>query len=480
MNRMALGTVLAGALLAGCAVGPDYRRPDLPVPQRWAEAPATLPQAPLAEWWKTFGDPVLDRLIGEAVAANLDLKLATARIVDARAQRAAAIAAGLPSLDGRSSLSRRRNNLSSGAASGGTAGGGGVPIGGSFGAGRQISDIFQMGFDAQWELDFFGGIRRGVEAAQATLEAEQENRRDVLVILLGEVARNYIEVRANQRRLAITLDNLRAQEDTLELTRVRQQAGLASMLDVAQQQTQAETTRAQLPTHETALKQAVHTLGVLLGREPGALLPLLDDQGRIPAAPSGPVADLPSELLRRRPDIRRAERQLATATAAVGVAVSELYPKVNLTAFLGLQNARLTDFTPVGKSWSMASSLSLPLFNWGRIRANIDSKEAQREQAFLTYRSAVLNAFKDVEDALVAYGREQERRAVLAAAVEAGRLAVDLANERYLKGLTAFLDVLETQRALYQAESNLIDSEAAVSTDLVALYKALGGGWEGF
>jgi multidrug efflux system outer membrane protein len=466
---------LFAGTLAGCAVGPDYEQPKLPAPRHWAEAPGRRAAAPPAEWWKTFRDPVLDRLIAEAVAANLDLKQAGQRILDARAQRTGAIAAGLPSLDAHSNLSRRRNAFVGGAATGI----GGSPVGGGFGVGNQIIDIFQSGFDAQWELDLFGGIRRSIEAAEASIEAERENRRDVLVTLLGEVARNYIEVRANQRQMAITEDNLKAQEDTLGLTRAREQGGLASHLEVAQQEAQAEATRSQLPVFETAAKQAVHALAVLLGKEPGALLYLLKDEGRVPATAAGVVADLPSELLRRRPDIRRAERQLAAATAEVGVATADLYPKVNLSAFLGLQNMRISDFTPVGKSWSMASSVTLPIFNWGRIRANIDSQEARRQQSFLAYQSAVLNAFKEVEDALVAYAKEQERRAALAKSVEASQLAVNLAEERYRRGLTAFLDVLETQRALFQAQSELVASEARVSTDLVALYKALGGGWVG-
>lgn len=472
-------SLLLATIFAGCAVGPDYEKPKLPVPKQWSEASGIRAAAFPAEWWKTFGDPVLNRLIAEALASNLDLRQAEQRILDARAQRTGAIAAGLPSLDAHSNLSRRRNNFGGGGgATTGASGTAGFPVGGAFGAGGQIIDIFQSGFDAQWELDLFGGIRRSIEAAEATIEAEQENRRDVLVTLLGEVARNYIEVRANQRQRAITEDNLKAQEDTLGLTRAREQGGLASHLEVAQQEAQAEATRSQLPVYETAMKQSVHALAVLLGKEPGALLYLLKDEGRVPATEAKIVADLPSELLRRRPDIRRAERQLAAATAQVGVATADLYPKVNLSAFLGLQNMRISDFTPVGKSWSMASSLTLPIFNWGRIRANIDSQETRREQSLLAYQSAVLNAFREVEDTLVAYAKEQERRASLAQSVEASQLAVSLAEERYRRGLTAFLDVLETQRALYQAQSNLVASEAQVSTDLVALYKALGGGWE--
>ncbi len=221
-----------------------------------------------------------------------------------------------------------------------------------------------MGFDAQWELDFFGGIRRSVEAADATVDSEVENSRDVLVTLLGEVARNYIELRANQQLVAITRENLYSQQETHELTQIRQQAGLASMLEVTQSQALAATTEAQLPNYETAVKQSIHALSVLLGKEPGALAIRLEQQGAIPAVAADVITNLPSELLQRRPDIRRAERQLAVANASVGVATAELYPKVNLAAFIGLQNTTITDFTPIGKSWSAASSLTMPIFNW--------------------------------------------------------------------------------------------------------------------
>ncbi|HEY8097793.1 MAG TPA: efflux transporter outer membrane subunit [Methylobacter sp.] len=476
----------ATLLLSGCfAVGPDYEPPKIPVPQQWSETTAAIGAQP-DKWWKTFNDPVLDNLISEAIASNLDLKLALERVKDARVLRTATIAAGLPSLDAKSSISRRFNNTSSPASQTGTS-----SAGGGFGIGNQLINIFQMGFDAQWELDFFGGVRRAVEAADATIDVEVENSRDVLVTLLGDVARNYIELRTNQQLVAITRENLHAQQETQELTQIRQQTGLASMLEVTQAQALAATTEAQLPNYETAVKQSIHALSVLLGKEPGALDVRLDRQASIPAKKPSPegegasflnstavITNLPSELLQRRPDIRRAERQLAVANASVGVATAELYPKVNLAAFIGLQNTTITDFTPIGKSWSAASSITMPIFNWGKLNANIKSKKAQFEQTFLTYQSTVLSAFKEVEDALIAYSKEQERRKALAKAVAANQLAVQLADERYKKGLTAFLDVLTSQTALYQSQSLLVSSESVLSSNLVALYKALGGGWQ--
>jgi len=473
--------LLAILLLSGCfAVGPDYEAPKMPVPLQWSETTAATGSQP-DKWWKIFNDPILDKLIGDAIASNLDLKLALERVKDARALRSATIAAGLPSLTAKSNISRRLNNSSSPAAQ---TGGAGSAIGG-VGVGNQLINIFQMGFDAQWELDFFGGVRRAVEAADATIDVEVENSRDVLVTLLGEVARNYIELRANQRLIAITRENLHAQQETQELTQIRQQTGLASMLEVTQAQAQTATTEAQLPNYETLAKQSIHALSVLLGKEPGALAVRLVQQDAIALKPSPEgegtslaITNLPSELLQRRPDIRRAERQLAVANASVGVATAELYPKINLAAFIGLQNTTITDFTPRGKSWSAASSLSMPIFNWGKLNANIESKKAQYEQTFLTYQSTVLSAFKEVEDALIAYSKEQERHKALAKAVGANQLAVQLANERYQKGLTAFLDVLTSQTALYQSQNLLITSESQLASHLIALYKSLGGGWQ--
>jgi len=477
MIRYAIALPLT-LLMSGCTVGPNYKRPIVPVPKQWTETTKNkrtelpLPAQP-DQWWETFNDPVLDRLITDAIGANLDLKQALVRIKDARAQRWVTITAGLPSVTGQNNVSRRFNNTTSTSQIGGT-----PSTSSSFGIGNQLINILQLGFGLQWELDFFGGERRAIEAADATVDSEIENSRGVLITLLGEVASNYIQLRANQQLIAITRENLYSQQETTRLTQIRQQAGFASMLEVAQAQSQAAATEAFLPAYETVVKQSIHALSVLLGREPSELVPRLDQAGAIPAMPTVSIAELPSELLLRRPDIRQAERQIEVANANVGVATAELYPRVNLSAFLGLQNSTITSFTPIGKSWSTASSLTLPIFNWGRINANIKSKNAKFDLAFLTYKSTVLTAFKEVENALIAYNNEQQRSKSLAQAVAASQLAVQMANERYHRGLTMFLDVLQTQQTLYQTQRNLVDSEAQLSIDLVALYKALGGGWQ--
>lgn len=465
-------------LMSGCTVGPDYKPPIVPAPKQWSEATKDkqtelpLPARP-DKWWQTFNDPVLNRLITDAIAANLDLKQALVRIQDARAQRWVTITAGLPSITGQSNASRRFNNINTTSQTAGT-----PATSGGFGVGNQLINIFQLGLNAQWDLDFFGGVRRAIEAADANVGSEIENSRNVLITLLGDVASNYITLRANQQLIAITRENFNSQQETVRLTQIRQQAGFASMLEVAQAQSQASATEAFLPVYETIVKQSIHAISVLLGRDPGALTFRLDQSDTIPAIATAAIPDLPSELLLRRPDIRHAEQLIAAANANVGVATAELYPRVNLSAFLGLQNTRITDFTPVGKSWSTASSLTLPIFNWGRINANIKSKRAQFDMAYLTYQSTVLTAFKEVEDALVAYSKEQQRYKSLAQAVAASQLAVQMADERYHRGLTTFLDVLQTQQALFQTQRTLVDSEALLSTDLVVLYKALGGGWQ--
>jgi NodT family efflux transporter outer membrane factor (OMF) lipoprotein len=461
-------------LMSGCAaVGPDYQPPTLAAPQRWqAATPVSATIKVTDNWWQTFNDAELNHLIDEAGAANLDFKKALARIKDVRAQRVSIFAAALPSLSARSAISRRLNN-----SAGGGSAQSGSPVGGGFGIGNQFTDIFQTGFDAVWELDFFGGVQRAAEAADATVASEIENSRDVLVTLRAEVARAYLELRTAQQLLAITQQTIEAQQDTFGLTQIRQQSGLANSLEVSQAQAQLAATQAQLPDYEAQIQQKIHALGVLLGLNPTALTHRLQRPAAIPQA-AAVIPELPSELLKRRPDIRRAERLLAVAVANVGVATAELYPKLNLSAFLGVQNMKITEVTPVGKSWSTAASLAMPFFNWGRLQADIKSKQAVSEETLWAYKATVLTAFKEVEDALVAYSKEQQRHNALEKAVAANQLAVQLAGERYQKGLTGFIDVLDSQQALYQTQNNLANSTAAVSGQLVALYKALGGGWQ--
>jgi outer membrane protein, multidrug efflux system len=453
-------------VLGGCTVGPDYMKPEAALPAGWSQPlDAGVKEQPvnLAEWWRVFHDTTLDSLVDRALRANLDMREAAARIWEVRAQQRIATADRYPQLD--SSGSATRNRYSQGSQFGGVLGG------------REL-DIFQIQFDATWEPDVFGGIRRSVEAAQADAEAATENHRGVLVTLLGDVARNYMEVRGLQHRIAVTRQNIHTQRLTLELTTVRFKAGLSNGLDVARAEAQMTTTAAGLPALESSLQQALHRLAVLLGQEPCAL------QGEIgnavvPPIPPGVPVGLPSDLLRRRPDIRKAERELAAATARIGAATADLFPKFSLTGqglFQSLDAETL--FNWPNRQWTIGPTFSWPIFYAGRIRANIHAQNARQEQALARYEKAVLTALEEVENALVSYTKEQQRYSALSDAVAANRLSFTLATERYLKGLANFLDVLDAERSLYSSEDQLVQSEQAVRVNLVALYKALGGGWD--
>ncbi len=451
---------------AGCAVGPNYRSPKLPVPAEWSEprlGGVTEGEAEVVRWWATFRDPTLDSLIERAAESNHDLRLAAARVREARALRSGVAADLFPQVDPVASLTdaRRSQNALT------------FPI-------TQLdTDLYEAAFDASWELDVFGGKRRAVEAATADLAAAVEDARDVLITLLAEVARNYIEARGFQGRLAIAYRNIEAQREVLDVTQSRFAAGLANELDVSRAAAVLASTTAQLPTLETSLHQGMHRLGVLLGQEPGALMAELSTDRPIPAPPPEVPVGLPADLLRRRPDVRRSERQLAAVTARIGVATAELFPKFSLTSLAGFQSLHTSDlFTGGSRFWSAGPSVTWRILDVARVRAGIHVWNAREEQAVAQYEKAVLISLEDVENALVAYAKEQLRYASLNEAVEANRRALELANELYAKGLSDFLSVLDAERSLYLAEDQLVQSEGNISVSLVALYKALGGGWE--
>ncbi len=469
MKRPLIYGAIAFAL-AGCAVGPDYVKPEIPVEKNWDAAKASAAKAKeLSVWWRTFNDPALDRLVTEALKSNLDLRLAEARVRDARAQLIIARSAGLPSV---------------GASASDTWGGSSANIVqktsfGTFHTTGATTSLYRAGFDAGWEIDVFGGIRRAVEAAQANIDASVEDLRSVQVTLLGEVASLYIDLRGQQSLLAIAKDNLKSQQDTLDLTQARYKGGLSSGLDVAEAEAQAADTASQVPRIETAIKNDIYGLSVLLGKDPSALAAELAKEGPLPVSTAEVLPGLPSELLQRRPDIRGAERRLASATAQIGVATADLYPSFDITALLGLESSHVSNlFTRGSGVWQILPGVSLPIFTGGRLTANIDSRNAEQQEALIVYRQTILSALQEVENSLIAYYKEQERLKFLLKEVEQNKLAVELANERYTKGLTGFVDVLTAERSLYASQSSLSQSQTAVSTNLVALYKALGGGWE--
>lgn len=477
MNQARLGALVAGLaiLLSGCAVvGPDYHAPQTPTPAKWSEpllGGTTNNPAQLANWWKNFNDPELNSLIQRAVQANLDLRLAMGRLLEARATRSGAVADFGPTIG--TSGSYTRENLSKNAQLIN------FPAQNNFPSETVKYNEYDAHFDATWEMDIFGSKRRTLEADTANLAASQEDLHDTLMTVLGDVARNYVEARAAQERLAIARKNIAAQSDSIELTRARFKAGLTSELDVRQAEALLATTEATVPTFETSLKQSVHQLGVLLGQPPGALLDELSRVEPIPGTPPNVPVGLPSDLLRRRPDVRRAERQLAAATADIGVQTAELFPKFSLGSTAGLQSLSTGDLLSGGSGyWSAGPTVTWRIFDFSRIHAQIHAADARQQQALATYEKAVLTSYDDVENALVAYANEQVRYKALNDSVVANRRALELANALYSKGIGDFLSVLDSERSLFSAEDQLADSQRTVTENLVTLYKALGGGWE--
>jgi multidrug efflux system outer membrane protein len=411
----------------------------------------------VVQWWRTFNDPVLDSLVERAAKQNLDLQQATARLRQARASLGVATSALFPEIDNDDSYTHS----------------------GSGAARSRSTDLYIVGLDATWEVDIFGGVRRGVEAADATLRAAVWDRRDTLVTLVSEVAIDYINLRGYQRRIAIASRNLDSELRTADLTRQKFAAGFAAQLDVANAEAQAETTESDIPPLQTAAQQTIYALSILLGREPATLLDELSSERQIPITPAEIPIGLPAELLRRRPDIRRAEAQLHAATAEIGVATAQLYPQLSLTGDLDFEAAKIKPLGNWASSiWSFGPTVTWPIFTAGRIEANIQVQNALQEQALLTYRQTILTALQDVENALIAYSREQARRSALARAVVSNRQALDLSTRLYRQGLTEFLNVLNAERSLLGVEDALAQSEANVAIDLASLYKALGGGWQ--
>ena len=362
----------------------------------------------LASWWKSFNDPQLDSLVERAVRTNQDLRIAEARVREARAFYRIASSQLWPTVDAGGSYARENQSKNQ-------------PILGSLPMPSGIpfeNNVYQAGFDASWEIDVFGGNRRAVEAGKAEVAAAEFGRRNVLVTLLGEVARNYVELRGCQRRLEIATNNLKTQEEALALAQDRFKNGLTSDLDVQQAATLLANTRAVIPMLETGIQGYIHRLGVLLGQPPEALLAELSAPAPIPSAPPNVPAGLPSELLRRRPDIQQAERQLAASTARIGVATADLFPKFSLTGVAGYESTSASDWFAGGsKFWSLGPTVQWRIFDAGRIRANIRVQDARQEQALAAYEKTVLMSFEDVENSLVAYAKEQIRRRSLEDAV---------------------------------------------------------------
>lgn len=491
-----LAVAMTVAMVAtACTVGPDYKQPDMPMPEQFSELgsatqpttqsvtrpttqpiSADQPPADYQAWWTTFNDAKLNSLIDRAVAGNLDITAALNRILEARAQRGVVASGLFPQIDANGSYtySRFSSNIPGlSAISGAFNGSGAAP-----GAPALTYGLWQSGLDATWEIDIFGGTRRGIEAATYNLQASVDDLRDVQITLLAEVAVDYIELRGAQFQLDIAQHNLASQQQTLALTRSRAEGGLIPYLNVAQQEAQVATTAATIPSFETEIRQSIHHLSILLGVDPGALSGELSAAGPIPVGPTSVPPGIPSELLRRRPDVRRAERQLAAATAQIGVATADLFPKFSVTGALGTEAGtfkQLFDYS--SRFYNIAPGVTWDIFDAGKVDSNIKVQNARQAEALAAYRKAVLQSMSDVDDALVACNREQVRLQALRDAVAANERSVELSTELFEKGSTDFLSVLDAQRDLFAAQTSMAQSEQQVSADFVALYKALGGGW---
>ena len=464
MRRNALA-LLVLASLPGCMVGPNYRAPDPVLPDRWKSSrdPANglkpIAENTLKNWWKTFNDPTLDRLIDRAQRGNLDLKMAFARIEQARAERLANRADLFPKVGGVAVPARFDNMLP-----------------GQGQQGPSATNFFLAGFDAIWEVDVFGRLRRKLEAATAVTESATENYREAWVVLTSEVARGYTEYRNLQNQLRITQANLASQRHTLNLTQQLFDEGVGTRYDVARARAQTESTEARMPALEAQLTSLQHHLEMLIGEKPGALQMQLAAPADLPSSAARQLLTTPTDTLRYRPDVRMAERDLAAATATQGAAFAEFFPKISIAAFAGFQNSDLENlFRSTAFSYASGSAIIQPIFNFGRIRAGVDLADARQKEAYLKYEKTVLEALRETETAMTQFLQEEQRRQKLARSITDLKESLRLADLRYREGISTFLDVLDAERILYLEELNLAQSQAQTTIYLIALYKALGG-----
>ncbi len=467
-----MGIVGIAAILGACAVGPDYRPSAPNAPPVWVSPGSdglTDKASASASWWTSFNDAELDSLIGRAAKSNLDLRVAEARLRQARAIRGGAAAELWPAFSADGSADRAKQSEHQPLI-------GSLPLPPSF---PFEYSVYQAGFDASWEIDVFGGKRRALEASTADWQAAIEARNDALVSLLAEVARNYVELRGTQLRLGIAHRDLKLQEEELELTRARLQGGVATDLDVTRSAALLDGVRAAIPPLETEQRAAMYALAVLLAKQPGELLDELSPPAALPIVPPIIPIGLPSELLRRRPDVRRAERQLAAETARIGVAKSEWFPKFSLTGDIGAESTKTSNWFDAGsRFWTIGPSLQWNVFDFGRVRAQVRAQTAVQDAALASYQKAVLVSLEEAENAVIGYAQEQIRHQALAESLAENRRSLELAESLYDHGRVNFLDVLDARRALYQADDQMAVSDQSIALDLIALYKAMGGGWE--
>jgi outer membrane protein, multidrug efflux system len=458
----ALGLTVA---LAACAVGPNYHRPPTTVDARFTNAgePGLGEGDPIERYWIEFHDALLTQLVEDSIGHNTDLQAATANLNAARAARRLAGFDQFPTVDFAGGYTRALETQEQ--------------LPGYTFAQREF-DSAQAGFDGLWELDLFGRVRRNVEAARAEVGASEATLRDARVSVIAEVTRDYFILRGLQDQLSLTRKNADNEFSTLKLTRVRLEAGRGNELDTSRAEAQWQTTLATIPSLESSIATTIYRLSVLTGRVPTALVERLSAPLELPALPPFSAIGTPERLLRRRPDVRVAERQLAAATAQVGVAMGDLFPKVTLVGEVGYSAQTFGDFGQSGaRFFSFGPSISWAAFDLGRVEARIGSARAQTEAALANYQGAVLNALEDTEGAMIGYGRTQSRREALKIAAAASDKAADLARKRFEGGLIDFLEVLDAERTALSAELLLSQSRTDSATSLVAVYKALGAGW---
>jgi len=488
--------LLLCSMLTGCLVGPNFEPPQTATPDvfnrtRSAQAASKAVESGFTpQWWTLFNDPILDSLEQQLSDANLDVAAASARLRQSRAQQRIAGAEEYPTLNGAASYDRERGSPngilsllgvtptgSQTQSASGSAPLGVAPLPGA--KGSPAYDLYQFGFDASWELDFWGRVRRGVEAASALSDASYEDRNAILLSARAELARDYIQLRDTQALLQIAKQNLDIAHDVTKLTQNRVHEGVTTDLDVANAMAQAESIESLIPTLESRNTTTINAIGVLLAKEPGALQQMLAEPHDVPALPDQVPIGVPSKLVQRRPDIRKAEAQLHAATATIGMAKADFYPRISLNGSAGFQSLQLSNLADwASGQFVVGPSITLPIFEGGRLKGTLRLREAQQQEAAIVYQHTVLQAWREVDDALVVYDAEQRRRDRLKTVVSLNQRALSIAQQRYKAGAVDFLDVLNVQKQLLDAQSKLEQSKADADANLITLCKVLGGGWE--
>lgn len=479
-----------GALLflSGCMVGPNYHKPDVAVPEQFEETKNNstefVADQDLLQWWKGLEDPFLDQLMEETFQSNFDLRIALEQVIQARAEFHLEAAKLFPefNLDGAVTRTRQSDKILN-PFSGAT-----IPSAGEVSV-SPFQNIFQIGFDAIWEMDVFGKLRRAKRAALFNWESIQENARDVQITVLSEVAKDYVAICASQKKVSLAEETISIDRESLQLIQALFEAGLADESQVQTARASLDLEEASLQLLQTSLKQSIYRLAVLLGKQPEALIQDFEIIRPIPVAIGKIPAGLPSDLLRRRPDIRRAERKLAAATEQIGVAVAELFPQFFLTASnlfaanpsgsnYGFASDKLHSlFSAPSRTWSVGPAFTLPIFDFGKRRANVKVQTAVQKQALITYEKTIMTALEEVESTLVAYFKEEERLGYLTDFNQANLRNLTLADDRFTSGLSSLTEALNARKAWVDSENSVTESRQALTSKLIAVYKALGGEW---